>query len=341
MTTTTDRFDLHQPYAAPGRRGMLAWWAIRIACVTLGILAVLAAGGASYEGSAVAGDAATYPPPGRLIDVGGYRLHLDCRGEGPETIVMDAGLGHSSLDWSLVQPALAATTRVCSYDRAGMGWSDPGPAPRSPAQIAEELHALLSNGAVAGPYILVGHSLAGKNLRMFARAYPSEVAGMVLIDTRSEQIDIGLSATQIDGFKGALDGQAMLYTWARRLGIARLFGASLIGEPLVAPPLAQQMLLFDTAPNAIATTTAEGLARSANDGELAGATLGDMPVIVIAAEASMQGIAGWSAAQQALAALSTSGRLVVATTGHAVQLEQPDIVIDVVRSVLTDIGTPR
>ncbi|MEQ1899493.1 MAG: alpha/beta hydrolase [Devosia sp.] len=339
MNTTASSLHLNSSPSVASRdkwpKGLRV--AKRLIAGTLACLAALAVGGFVYEEIASRGDATAYPPAGELIDIGGYRLHLDCRGEGSPTIVMDAGLGGSSLDWSLAQPQLAGVTRVCSYDRAGMGWSDPGPSPRSPARIAEELHTLLRNGGVTGPYVLVGHSLGGKNIRMFAQAYPSEVAGMVLVDSRSEQVDGQLSATEIDGFKGALRGQAMLYGVARRFGIARLLGAALLSEePLISPALAQEMTLFQTTTNAIAATYAEGLWRSADDSELAASSLGAMPVAVIGAKQSMEGIAGWPAAQRALAALSSKGSLVVADTGHAVQLEEPNIVIDAVRSVLAD-----
>ena len=138
----------------------------------LGLVAILAVCGATYEAIAGVGDATAYPAPGRLVDVGGYKLHLDCQGTGSPTVVLDAGLGGSSLDWTLVQPELATTTRVCTYDRAGMGWSDAGPMPRSPSHIAEELHVLLTNAGVAGPYVLVGHSLGGKNIRIFGACRP-------------------------------------------------------------------------------------------------------------------------------------------------------------------------
>ncbi|HWA17646.1 MAG TPA: alpha/beta hydrolase [Devosia sp.] len=324
-----------ETHAGSTKRRGLRRVALGIAGGLAGLVALAAGAGTVYEAVAARGDAAAYPAAGRLVDVGGYRVHLDCLGEGSPTIVLDAGLGGSSLDWGLVQPQLAASTRVCSYDRAGMGWSDPGPGARAPAQLAEELHTLLTNAGVAGPFVLVGHSLAGKNLRLFAKGYPSDVAGMVLVDTRSERVDAKLSATEIEGFKGALNGQATLYTIARRLGVARLFGAALLSdEPLVAPALAQEMVLLQTQPNAVAETTAEGLARSADDDELADATLGDMPLAVIAARQSMDGIAGWPEAQRALAALSSKGSLVVAETSHAIPLERPDIVVDAVLSVL-------
>ena len=121
--------------------------------------------------------------------MGGYSLHIQCVGTGSPTVVLDAGLGGTSLDWNLVQTEIGPTTQVCAYDRAGMGWSDTGPAPRTPGQIARELHTLLTNAGIPGPYVLVGHSAGGKNVRMFALQYPDEVAGMVLVDARSEYVD--------------------------------------------------------------------------------------------------------------------------------------------------------
>jgi pimeloyl-ACP methyl ester carboxylesterase len=262
-----------------------------------------------------------------MVDVGGYKLHLDCRGQGSPTVVMDAGLGSSSLDWSLVQPETASTTRVCAYDRAGMGWSDVGPEPRSPRHLAEELHTVLQNASIPGPYVLVGHSLAGKNLRMFAAAHPADVSGMVLVDARSELVD---ATDDQNAFATALEGQATQYSLARRLGIARLFGAGLIDLPLVPPALATQMVLFQTNPPAIAATTQEGLNRTADDEALAASRLGSMPLIVIAAGDNMSR-PDWAAAQHAMAKLSTSGQLVVADgSSHAVHLDQPGVIVDAI-----------
>lgn len=336
MTTITQ--DLDQLHAISGTRRMsLAALTARIACSALGLLGVLAATGAAYEQVAAAGDATAYPAPGRLVDVGGYRLHLDCRGEGSPTIVMDAGLGKSSLDWTLIQPQLAHTTKVCTYDRAGMGWSDPGPAPRTPSHIASELHVLLHNAGVAGPYLLVGHSLAGKNMRMFANDYPAEIAGMVLIDARSEAVEANADQPT---FAAGLEAQATQYAVARKLGIARLFGGSLVGLPQISPALATQMALFETGPSAIAATTQEGLNRTADDLTLARSDLGSMPLTVIAAGSNMTDPA-WSAAQSSMAKLSTKGRLVVAEgSGHAVHLEKPEIVIDAISGLVDEIRAP-
>jgi pimeloyl-ACP methyl ester carboxylesterase len=121
-------------------------------------------------------------PPGRLVDVGGYRLHIFCLGHGDPTVILESGLGGFSLDWIYVQTLLESETRVCAYDRAGYGWSDPGPSPRDSSQIARELGLLLKNARIAPPYILVGHSFGGFNVEYFAKRHPDLVAGLVLVD---------------------------------------------------------------------------------------------------------------------------------------------------------------
>ncbi len=144
-----------------------------------------------------AGDTTRYPPPGQLVDIGGHRLHLHCVGQGSPTVVLDAGLGAFSLDWGAVQPQIATSTRVCAYDRAGLGWSEPGPRPRSPQQFADELHTLLTNAGVEGPYVIVAHSISGKTARLFASQHPKDVAGMVLVDARHESVDDNLTPEQV------------------------------------------------------------------------------------------------------------------------------------------------
>ena len=128
---------------------------------------------------------APIPPPGLLVDVGGWRLHLYCTGEAKSsdpTVILEAGTGDFSVEWSLVQPKLATFVRVCSYDRAGTGWSELGPHPRTMHQIVYELHVLLDKAGVRAPYVLVGQSYGGWLVRLYASKYRSEVVGMVLVD---------------------------------------------------------------------------------------------------------------------------------------------------------------
>ena len=128
----------------------------------------------------------THAAPGEMVRVGQHRLHLLCMGEGEPTVVLESGLGGNSLDWVRVQPIIAEHNRVCTYDRAGYGWSELGPLPRTSERIADELHILLKRARIPGPYILVGHSFGGYSVRLFATHYANETAGLVLVDAAHE-----------------------------------------------------------------------------------------------------------------------------------------------------------
>jgi pimeloyl-ACP methyl ester carboxylesterase len=123
------------------------------------------------------------PAPGEMVSVGNHKLHINCMGEGSPTVILESGAPATSIEWSAwVQPEVAKATRVCAYDRAGLGWSESGPGPRDAEQITSELHTLLENAGIESPYILVGHSVGGHHVRVYAERYPDEVAGMVLVD---------------------------------------------------------------------------------------------------------------------------------------------------------------
>src|SRR5918993_4763941 len=158
-------------------------WTKRVLVGIAGLVLVLLLAGVVFQFVVTRIDERRYPAPGELVDVSGYSLHLNCTGEagGAPTVVMDSGLGGTVLDWQRVQPELAKSTRVCTYDRAGMGWSDPGPQPRTSRQIVSELHTLLGNAGIEGPYVLVGHSFGGVNMQLYASRHPDEVAGMVVV----------------------------------------------------------------------------------------------------------------------------------------------------------------
>ena len=161
---------------------------LRAATLTFVVLVLTTAViGASYQALARKRDARRFPPRGKFVDAGGHKLTLNCTGEGTPTVVLETGLGVLAIDWQLVQPGIAQFTRVCSYDRAGYGWSDPGPMPRTSLQSAkEELRTLLQNGGEKPPFVLVGHSLGGLNVRIYNGLVHDEVAGMVLVDATNE-----------------------------------------------------------------------------------------------------------------------------------------------------------
>lgn len=163
------------------RRRRLARW-----CA--GLVLVAACAGLAYETAARGGDAARFPAPGRLVNVGGHRLHLHCTGtaKGRPAVVLEAGLVESGASWAAIQRRLAGGLRVCSYDRAGYAWSEDGPGPRTAGRAADELRALLAAAGEPGPYVLAGYSYGGEVVRLFAARHPDLTAGLVLIDVTDE-----------------------------------------------------------------------------------------------------------------------------------------------------------
>jgi pimeloyl-ACP methyl ester carboxylesterase len=155
---------------------------IHILIWIIGLLLLGVAGGALYQKLGLRRDSKHYPSPGRLVDLGTHRLHLLEAGRGSPTIVLEAGLMSTMLSWSEIQHALAQSCRVVSYDRAGLGWSDLGPMPRTAERMVEELHTLLERAQIPPPYVLVGHSFGGLTMPLFAARYPRETAGVVLVD---------------------------------------------------------------------------------------------------------------------------------------------------------------
>ena len=153
---------------------------------TLIVVGVLLLVGATYQGVATALERRRYPHPGRLVDVGGHQLHIHCLGEGSPPVVLEAPAASMSAAWGWVQGEVAKTTRACSYDRAGLGWSEAGDKPYDPGRVPEELHALLAASSQSPPYVLAGHSLGASYVRRFAGLYPGEVVALVLVEGPSE-----------------------------------------------------------------------------------------------------------------------------------------------------------
>jgi pimeloyl-ACP methyl ester carboxylesterase len=292
------------------------------------------------------------PPVGRLVDVGGYRLHLACEGEGGPTVVMEAAIGETRLLWSLVQPGVAKMTRACVYDRAGLGWSDPSPKPRTATVMAEELHALLAAAEVPGPYVLVGHSFGGLLVRRYAARYPREVAGLVLVDSAHED-QYRRAPSEIRELLPQLEEQGrQQLEGLKALIVSGSLDAGMLPIPPQLPAAAAETFraLVAASPKHVETLLAEQQAVQAIHAELAAAqitSLGDLPLMVLShgQPMAMPGLTDavnqaneqlWQQLRAELAALSTRGRLVVAEgSGHYLQLERPELVIDAIAEVVT------
>lgn len=311
----------------------------------VGTIFVLAAAGAIYEAIAARGDAERYPPPGRLVEVGGDRLHIDCAGSGNPTVVLAAGSGGFSAEWGAVQPRLAAATRVCSFDRAGLGWSDPGRRPRTPERIATELHRLLSSAGEEGPYLLVAHSSGGKHARLFAAEHRREVAGMVLVDARHEYVDEHRTRAQIAAEAAQSRRFRQIVGVAGRLGVVRPLWASawpsfVPGSANLAPATRTAIGVLQARPRQVESTLEEdGAAFASNarlDARSAVGSLGQMPLVVLAAGQTTESDPTWAQAQRLQERLSSRGELTVVADGdHSLHLQRPDLVIEAIRRVLS------
>lgn len=194
-----------------------------LAAVGKGIGITVAAamvGGAIYQAYAEARDRREFPAPGRLIAVGGERLHIDCRGDAGPTVLLDAGAGGWSLHWEALRPQVAPFTRSCAFDRPGVGWSDPSTGPFDGAALVERLHALLDSAQVDAPFVYVGHSLGGSLAQLYASRYPERVSALVLIDPgQPEDLIGGTTEEDADGRCGILCPVA---SFAAHVGVVRL-----------------------------------------------------------------------------------------------------------------------
>jgi pimeloyl-ACP methyl ester carboxylesterase len=321
----------------------------RIISVLMLVVLLLAVGTLIVGAIAKSNMAKRYPAPGQLVDVGGYKMHINCTGEGSPTVILAAGTADFSTTWAYVQPEIAKLTRVCAYDRAGMGWSEPSPDPRTANATVQELHTLLVNAGVPGPYVLVGHSLGGMHLRVYAHTYPEEVAGLIQVDSLHED-----QAVLDPVFARANQESARQFRVLKLLnstGLMALLPQSIPNLGLPNGVYAQWQAVLATG-SYFETTIAELLSMEGDCLQVRALnlTFGDLPLIVLSAGqgdtvASLSAaenrkhVEVWQALQPELAALSSAGKQVIAAqSGHMVQFEQPDLVIDAIREM---VGTIR
>jgi|SRR5579859_861444 len=311
-------------------------WVRRILLGIFWLILFAAIAGVLYENISEARDRRFNPMPGKLVDVGGRKMHINCTGQGIPTVILDSGLGDSYVSWHKVQPEIAKFTRVCSYDRAGVGYSDPSNEPRTSQVIAEQLHALLQAAQIPPPFVLVGHSMGGYDVRLYASLYPNDVAGMVLVDASHPDQENRLPA-ELKSMEGSWMREAEFLAYSTPFGVPRLLG------------------FCDDNPSGRAAdcnfhTAREGVeelkAFSASAKQVAGTgALGDMPLAVLSHDPdkpssdfspdlnqSMNRV--WDQMQGELAHLSTRGtRAIAKNSGHYIQSDRPDMVIDAVRNV--------
>jgi pimeloyl-ACP methyl ester carboxylesterase len=314
----------------------------KVAIGLCGILAFLAAAGFVYENISEARDRRFNPMPGQRVElvIGGspLQMHIHCSGQGRPVVVLDSGLGDSFLSWQKVQPEVAKFTEVCSYDRAGIGYSDPSPRQRTSRVIAEELDSLLRAARVPPPYVLVGHSMGGYDVRVFASLYRIEVAGLVLVDASHPDQEKRLPI-ELSGMEASWLREAEFLEFTMPLGIPRLFG--LCDENPVARAVECN---FHTAREGVKEMKA--FSESGAQAEASG-PFGDLLLLVLSHDPDKPSVEipadlvkptndAWEKMQEEMAHLSSRGRQsIVKNSAHYIQFDRPDAVVDAINDVVS------
>ena len=332
---------------------------------TAGVIVLFAvAAGYIYERAGEWQDRRSFPRIGRAVDIGGRSLNIYCAGQGGPTAVMESGLNLPGYNWKLVEDRVTAFTRACWYDRAGYGWSDPSPSPRSSADIAGDLHRLLHAAGIAPPYVLVGHSFGGFTIRVFASHYRAETAGLVLVDSASEheneiareiQIPRSILAPATRYFPGFMMRPLTKAAWF----FVHDGAERLLDDGPEAPPPGSRLTERDLAivhalqiqPKAFDASLQEGASRPQSIRQvLAVHDLGNMPVIILTGGKHFPPPSDPEEArlleafyqyrvykdQPRMLSLSTHAHQEVLQTGHDIPYEDPDAVTDAIREIVAE-----
>jgi pimeloyl-ACP methyl ester carboxylesterase len=318
---------------------VLRWMGYSLAGLA-GLVLFLAIVGAIFQSVESSKDLRAHSPPGVLVEVNGHKMHLFCVGDGGPTVILESGLNDSWLSWYKVQPAIAKFTRVCSYDRAGVGWSEAQPEPPDSRNIALNLHSLLNNAKVKPPYVLVGHSIGGIHVRVYQNVYPNDVVGMILVDS-SHPDQMKRFPSQLTKWIALQEVEFKLMKLAMPFGIPRLVG--LCGDGPAEIRDALRTVECQTRWAQTQEGESNAFDSSADEGRMTD-SLGSMPLIVLSRDPDKRGLPNiiganvatqtdiaWGQMQEELSHLSTSGSRVVAKGAtHYVQIDRPDLVFDAV-----------
>jgi pimeloyl-ACP methyl ester carboxylesterase len=309
--------------------------------VILGLLvfAILTlAAGWGYQRIAETRDNERYPPPGTLHSVNGRLMHIHCRGTGSPTVIVEQGIGGPSLDWSVINDQMGQVTRVCDYDRAGMGYSEPSFKPTRATDVAKDLNALLASARIDDGLVFVAWSAGGIYAKEFHRQFPTRVKGMVLVDSTHEQTVQRMPPQPSN--QENLDNLRRTYYLAQ-VGWVRLKGEVPYRKAPVSEKNLKRLRAFFLKSHTYHTLVDEGVGL---EQDLASGmkppNLGDMPLVVIAEGGPtfpymVDNLAQWHALQQELADLSTDGHLVIAKkSAHFIHRSEPELILEAVRDVV-------
>jgi pimeloyl-ACP methyl ester carboxylesterase len=302
---------------------------VRVALVCV----VASALGATYEWIEDRRDLAAVPPPGLMVDVGGHRLHLWCFGQGAPTVVFDSGLGGTAFDWYTVLRDVSRFTTACAYDRAGMGYSDAGPSPRTSRRIAGELAELVRRSETRLPVVLVGWSYGGLYVRVYASEHESQVAGLLLVDAAHEDQAARLAAA---GFSSDPPVWARFVPAAAALGLLRLTGRPSGPRPETVPePVRRFVQATMYRPSGYQATYDEDSHWSESfDGVRALRRSLSIPVVVLSAGQSARPDVTTPLQRDLLRLSARSCQIVAANSDHLIPMRAPDSVVRATRVVI-------
>ena len=296
--------------------------------------------GGVYENHREGTDASSFSMPGRLVDIGGHRLHINCTGTGSPTVVLEPGLGEPSTAMAWIARDVS-TTRVCVYDRAGRGWSESASGPQDGVQTATDLHTLLERAGEPGPYVLAGHSAGGIYVLNFAHLFPEQVAGVVLIDSMHPEQYTRIASWP--GFYEMFRRASALIPSLSRIGVGRAMYQSAYGD-LPADARDQERAFQATPRHSRSVRDEFSQIRTAMNQAHALTSVGDRPLVVVTAQKQAKAEGGWMEAQDDLAALSTNSvHRTASNATHAMLTENETMaaqssqaILDVVDSIRTD-----